>query len=140
LEEIPLDETQAEVSPETASLRRVVSPKTLDALLSESIDQVLADVLGRKAREAIYDYIERNYSIAREDLPKNVETFLTVTQDLFGRGSETIARCLVKRVWERLGWNFKNIPGFEFSDYIEAARARIARELVQNSRSAIHKE
>ncbi len=133
--ETPLNEPQSSNSVTVDSVARFLNPKTLDGLIADSIDHVLSDVLGRKAKEAIYDYIERNYSVAREDIPKNIEPFLTLMEEVFGRGSKTIARCIMKRVWQRLGWEFTDIPGFEFLDYLDAARARIAREVVQKAKA-----
>lgn len=113
--------------------------KSLNTLLGKSIDQVLDDLLGRKAREAIYDYMERNYSVAREDIPRNTEKFFTLTSDIFGKGSKTIGRSISKRLWEQLGWKFVEIQDFEFSDYLEAAKARNARELVEKAKASMAK-
>jgi len=126
------------VSPDTRELVVLdLNAKTVDSLVGESIDQALDDLLGRRAKEAIYDYLERNYSLARDDISKNMEKFFRLTEETFGRGSRTIARCIVKRLWEKLGWKFEDIIGFEFSDYLEAAKARIARELVQKAKASM---
>lgn len=114
-----------------------MSAKTLNNLLSESIDEVLTDLLGRKARQAVYDYLARNCSLAKEDIPENMEKFFEVTEEAFGKGSRTIAKCIVKRLFLKLEWKFENIPGFEFQDYLEMARARIARELVDKAKANI---
>jgi hypothetical protein len=113
--------------------------KGLESLLGESIDHVLGDLLGRKAREAIYDYMGRHYSVFREDIPRNTEKFFAVTEAIFGKGSKTIAKCVTKRLWELLGWKFVEIQGFEFSDYMEAAKARNARELVEKAKASMQK-
>jgi methylphosphotriester-DNA--protein-cysteine methyltransferase len=114
-----------------------MNAKTLNDLLAESIDEVLDHLLGRKAREAIYDHLARNYSLAREEIPKNIEKFFKVTEETFGKGSRTIARCIAKRLFEKLDWKFEDIHGFEFQDYLEAARARIARELVEKAKASM---
>lgn len=113
-----------------------LSANTLDSLLADSMDQVLDELLGRKAKEAIYDYLERNYLIARDDIPRNIEKFFLLTDQVFGKGSKTIARCIMKRLWEQLGWKFVDVPGFNFSDYLETARARIAREVLERARAS----
>ncbi len=111
-----------------------LNAKTLDSLLADSVDQVLGELLGGKAKEAIYDCLERNYLVARDDIPKNIGKFFSLTEEVFGKGSKTIARCIMKRLWEQLGWKFTDVPGFDFSDYLEAARARIAREVLEKAR------
>lgn len=134
--EIPAEEAQSDNRAPTQTSERILDRKTLDDLVSNSIDQVLGDVLGRKAKEAIYDYMERNYSTAREDLPKKIQNFITLMEEVCGTGSRTITRCILRRVWQQLGWEFAPMPGFEFQDYLDLARARISRELVQNARVA----
>jgi len=112
-------------------------PRTLDSLLGESIDQVLDDLLGRKAKEAVYDYLERNCSLARDDIPQNTEKFFNLTEETFGKGSMTIAHCISERLWGKLGWEFEDIHGFEFSDYLEMARARVGREVVEKAKASM---
>lgn len=119
------------------SLLPTVNAKTLNDTLSESIEEVLTDLLGRKARQAVYDYLARNCSVAKEEVPENMDKFFEVTEEAFGKGSRTIAKCIVKRLFKKLEWNFEDIPGFEFQDYLEMARARIARELVEKARADI---
>lgn len=117
-----------------------LSGKTLDSLLVESIDEALEGLIGKKAKEAVYDYLERNYSLAREDIPKNIDRFFTLTDTTFGgRGTQTIAKCIAKRLWEKLGWKFEDIKGLEFAEYLELARGRIARDLVQNAKASMPK-
>jgi hypothetical protein len=106
------------------------STSTVEALLGDCVDHVLSEVLGSKAREAIYDYMERNYAVAREDIPTNMSKFFALIGEAFGNGSRTIARCIVKRMWQEMGWAFTDTPGLEFWDYLEIARARMAREAV----------
>ncbi len=113
-----------------------LSAKSLESLLADSMDQVLDELLGRKAKEAIYDYLERNYLIARDDIPKNIDKFFQLAEEVFGKGSKTIARCIMRRLWEQLGWKFVDVAGFEFSDYLETARARIGREVLEKARAS----
>lgn len=112
-----------------------VLPGTLDDLLVECVDEVLTGLLGRKAREAVYDYLVRNYSISREKLPKNLHKFFELLDQTFGKGSKTIGNAIVRKLFEKLDWEFTEIPGFEFFDYLETARARIARELIEQAKS-----
>jgi hypothetical protein len=110
--------------------------KTLNELIWESVDEVLNGLIGKKPTEAIYDYLERHFSIARDDIPQNTETLFEVVRGLFGQKSCTvISTCIAKRVFENLGWEFVQVPGLGFSEYVEMARARIARELFQKSKT-----
>ena len=110
--------------------------KTLNELVWESVDEVLNGLIGKKPTEAIYDHLERHFSIARNDIPQNTETLFDVVKELFGRKSSmVVSRCIAKRVFENLGWEFVQVEGFGFSDYVEMARVRIARELIQKAKT-----
>jgi hypothetical protein len=109
---------------------------TLNDLLNDSIDETLHNLIGRRGSEAVYDYLERNFAISRDKIPNNLEKFNALLDETFGRGSKTIGKAIVRKLFEKLSWNFVEVPGFEFSDYLEAVRARIARELVQKAKSA----
>lgn len=112
-----------------------VAPKSLDDLLLQSIDEVLADLLGRRTREAVYDCLERNYSLARSDIPSDLNKFFGLLEETFGKGSITIGKSIIKRLCEKLNWKFADVPGFEFTDYMEAIRSRFARTLVELAKS-----
>ncbi len=131
----PLNEPTARGPVAEDSVTPGLSAKTLDSLLGDSMDQVLDELLGRKAKEAIYDYLERNSLVARDDIPKNIEKFFEVTEEAFGKGSRTIAKCVVKRLFKKLEWKFEDLYGFEFQDYLEAARVRFARELLEKAKA-----
>jgi len=106
------------------------------ALLLESIDEALTDLLGRRAREAVYDYLERNCLVARNELPTRLEAFLTLLDDTFGKGSKTIGRVVARRLYSKLEWEFIEVAGYELVDYVEAVKARISRELVKQTTPA----
>lgn len=104
------------------------------SLLLESIDEALTDLLGRRAREAVYDYLERNCLVARNQLPNRLEPFLTLMDETFGKGSKTIGKVVAKRLYSKLEWEFIEVPGYELIEYVEAARTRIGRELVNHTK------
>ena len=79
-----------------------VDKKDNDRLFLETVDEVLDDLLGRKVRTAIYDYLERNYYIAREDVPKRLGDFLMILERNFGPSAKTIERTIAKRLIPKL--------------------------------------
>jgi hypothetical protein len=107
-----------------------------DALVLESIDESLTDLLGRRAREAVYDHLERNCFLARGEIPKRLDDFFELLSDTFGKGSKTIAKVIAKRLHSKLGWEFVEIPSYEFVDYIHMARTRLERELTNHPNGA----
>lgn len=126
--------------PLTSSSRPLYASTTLDSLLSDCIDQVLSELVGCKAKEALYDYMERNYAVAREDIPRNFSKFFTLTEEVCGKGSKTIARCVMKRLWQRLGWAFVDMPDSTFSVLLEITQARVAREVIEKAKASLTSE
>lgn len=76
--------------------------KDIDRLLLESLDEVLDDLLGKHVRGPFYDYMERNYYIGREEIPKRLGDFLLILERTFGKSGKTIERTLARRFCARL--------------------------------------
>lgn len=108
-----------------------ITAKSLDDLLLQCVDEVLADLLGRRTREAVYDCLERDYSLARNDIPNDFNKFFGLLEETFGKGSSTIGKSIIKRLYKKLEWEFADVPGFQFTDYMETIKARYARTLVE---------
>ena len=100
----------------------------LDELLLECIDGVLTDVLGTRAREAVYDHLERNCLMSRSELPHRLDDFSSLLEGVFGKGNKTITKAIAKRLYAKLSWEFVEIPHFELNDYLDRIRLRIATE------------
>jgi len=113
-----------------------VRSNRLDDLLRDSIDEVLADLLGRRAREAVYDYLERNCSFHRENISAHMPKFCELLEETFGKASKTIGRTIAKSLFEKLGWEFQDNPNLELFDYLDAANARIMKELIERAISS----
>jgi hypothetical protein len=109
--------------------------RSLDALLAQCIDEVLSDLLGTRAREAVYDHLERNHALSRNDIPRHINKFLELLEETFGKGSKTIGKAIIRRLYEKLDWDFYDNPSYEFMDHLDAVRARIARTLVERAKS-----
>jgi hypothetical protein len=108
---------------------------SLDDLLLDCVDEVLADLLGRRPREAIYDSLERDRALARTAIPEHMTLFLQLLDETFGKGSRTIWKAIIKRMYEKLEWKFYDNPGYEFIDYMEEIRGRVNKTLIEHVRS-----
>jgi hypothetical protein len=101
---------------------------SVDILLAESMDEALTDLLGRRAREAIYDHLERNYLVARNEIPDRLRDLFVVLDETFGKGSRTIGRVVAKRLYTKLGWELVDIPSYELEDYLRVAKERLGKQ------------
>jgi len=117
---------ETESSPQTKL--QAASTGNFDQLLIESVDQALSDLLGDRTRNQIYDFICARYNYGREEIPERIEDFYAFLENTFASGSKTVGRTIIRRLFARLGYEYVNVPGFEFFDYLEAVRARVARD------------
>jgi hypothetical protein len=99
-----------------------------DFLLLESIDQAIADLLGRRARDAIYDHLATHYRYGREEIPEKIDQFYQFLEEMFGSGAKTLGRTVIRRMFDKLGYEYVNVPGFQFFDYLEALKSRVTRD------------
>jgi hypothetical protein len=108
----------------------------IDHLLVESMDEALTGLLGKRARQAIFEHLERNCLLPREEIPNRLADFFGLMDETFGKGGKTIARVIAKRLYTKLGWEFVETPSYEFEDYIKVARDRLDRESAAHSNHA----
>jgi hypothetical protein len=112
-------------------------PKALTKLLSESINEALTDLIGSRAREAIYDYMERKHSVGRNEIPKHLDSLFTLFEGTFGvGGKKVIGRIIAKKVYAKLDWEFESLPNLEFADYMERIKTDITSEVLEQARSS----
>jgi hypothetical protein len=97
--------------------------KESDILLLEAIDQVLADLLGTSSREIIYNYLERNCSMSRREVPERLVDFCHVLETTFGRGAVTIERTITRKFYSKLGRKFIDYPGYTLVEYVKWSKS-----------------
>lgn len=103
--------------------------RSLNNLLLLCMDDVLVSILGRQPKEAIYDCLERNRSLARIDIPNHLEEFTGLLEKIFGRkGGRTIGKSIIRKLVDELDWKFEDEPDFDFRGHIEKVRARFVSE------------
>lgn len=107
-----------------------IKAKDPELLLLEAIDQALGDLLGRRAREAIYDHLERKCYMAREEMPQRLGEFCDILRDNFGKAGTTIERTIAKRFYSRLEKRFIDYPGYGLVDYVEKASSQPSQRTI----------
>lgn len=76
-------------------------------------------MLGRRAREAIYDHLERKCYMARDEMPQRLGELCNVLETNFGKGGKTIERTIARRYYSKLEKKFTDYPGYTLVDYVE---------------------
>ncbi len=103
---------------------------SLDELLIESVDETLADLLGRHGRAAVYDHLAGNPYFPRREIVKHLDAFLELLEGTFGKGSGVIGKTVIKKLHSKLQWEFVDTPDYRFADHLQRIRTRIARECI----------
>ena len=99
-----------------------------DLILLNCIDAVLTDVLGVKVREAVYDHLARQGSLAKEEIPAHLDDFSELLRNTFGSGATTLEKCIAKKLCSTLGCEFVDVPKFGLQGYVSLIKGIIARE------------
>jgi len=93
-----------------------------DQLLVHSVDRALEDVLGAGFREAFYKYLERDFQTTRTALPDRIDAFLSALSMCLGHtASLVMGRAIAKRLYEELGIQFIEKPGYSLLNYVTDA-------------------
>jgi len=92
-------------------------------LLLESIDEGLS-VLGNEPREAVYQFLRTICSLPREDIPDHVPEFAAGLRRALGGASKVIERLILRRLFEKTGSSFRDVPDTDFNEYVLDAKRR----------------
>jgi len=90
------------------ALSELKSPSTdasIRGALLEAVDYALL-ALGEIGRDTIYECIEENHQVRRDEIPDNLDTFYMALKELLGPGAEPIKRLIMKHFCSRLGVSF----------------------------------
>jgi hypothetical protein len=71
-------------------------------IIMESLDAVLDQLFGKSMRLAFYDLLERRYYMSREDIPRQLETFLLILERNFAKNAKEVRRDIAQRTVQNL--------------------------------------
>lgn len=94
-----------------------------ELLLLECIDEGLS-VLGNEPREALYQYLLTICSLPREEIPNRVADFAGGLRKSLGGASKVIERMILRKLFQKTGYNFRETTDTEFTEYVADAKRR----------------
>lgn len=94
----------------------------LDDLLLDMVDETVKNVFREPGAKAIYNYIENECHLRREEIAEKPEVFSADLRRLLGSGSQMIEKMILKNLYRRLELKFTVKEGYGFSDYIKELR------------------
>ena len=111
-----------------------MSSQEFNRLLLEAIDEGLS-TLGESSKQAIYFHLEKRFNVKKREIPNKIEVFSDAMEKIFGLGASFLEILIMKRLYEKLGRNFKfnENEDFTFTSYVIAAR----QSFVEKSTKAV---
>jgi len=98
--------------------------ESFERILLESLDKSLA-ILGESGRQTIYDHLERNYRIKRDEIPEKPQALHEALERLLGAGAKVLEKLFAKGLSEKLGLDFVEHENWTLVEYVhEAKKAR----------------
>jgi hypothetical protein len=97
--------------------------ESFDQLLLESIDEGLS-VLGNEPQQAVYHFLLTICSLPRDEIPTHVSDFASGLKKALGGASKVIERVILKKLFEKTGSSFRDVPDTDFKDYVADAKRR----------------
>ena len=89
-----------------------------DELLLKVIDAELKQIFGEAATLIIYNHLERNYSLKREEIPEKLEVFAMGLEGFLSSGAQVVERIILEKVYSSFGFQCQVKEGYRFVDYV----------------------
>jgi hypothetical protein len=85
-------------------------------LLSRSIRQGIASVIGKETAASVEFYLDTSLAV------KDIVAYTAALERIFTVGSELIEERCARALYSNLGYEFRLRDGFKLSDYVEEAK------------------
>ncbi len=91
---------------------------SITTILPEIIDDALL-MLGENGRASIYFHIHRKFSLKKEEIPRQMNSFSSAIREIFGQGAAVIENSILKILCEKLTLDYSYFSKFRFQDAIQ---------------------
>jgi hypothetical protein len=116
-------------------MTKAVTKEVFEARLLKIIDEKLNDLFGEMAASVIYSYLERRFSLKREDIPQNLGMFTEGLNEFLSSGALVIETIILRDLYSSFGLKFTQITKNRgFVDYVNELKSKIKKMLSQKSR------
>jgi len=106
--------------------RQLNTYKKFDKILLDVVDQGIRDILGETAVQFIYNYLERSFSLRRDDIPEKLEIFAEGLEEMLGSGAKVVEKFVLRNIYFHFGVNYQEREGYRFSDYIREIEVKLS--------------
>jgi len=100
-----------------------LKPNDFNMLLLNSIDEALLS-LGEPVKKSIFFHLEKNFLVARNEIPCELEHFQNALERIFGVGARYLEILIMRNLYCKVGTplNLGDNDHLEFIKYVEAAK------------------
>lgn len=78
-------------------------PNQTNSQVFEIVDRILNQIFGKQATLMIYKYLERNYSLRRDEVGEKVEVFAQGLEDFLRSGAYAIEKRILEDIYSSRG-------------------------------------
>lgn len=107
-----------------------MAEKAFEKMLLDSVDDALVS-LGESARQAIYFHLEKKFKIEKENIPRDIKSFQTGIERIFGAGAKFIEILIMKKLHEKVGQpvEWDESKELVFAEYVTTAKRAYVEEV-----------
>jgi len=96
----------------------------LDDLMLNVVDKTLKQIFREAGTMFIYDYLENNSHLKREEIAEKPKVFSADLRKLLKSGAEVVERMILKNFYSELHLKYEEKEGYEFLDYIKELKEK----------------
>ncbi|HUK50369.1 MAG TPA: hypothetical protein VLV18_04985 [Terriglobales bacterium] len=97
-----------------------------NALLIDSVDETVREVLGAKATSALWRHYEAYLGITRDEIPHKLPMLFESLRGVFGVGGDILGQGIVRRLYMKARVPLLLIPNRKLEDYVEELKRILA--------------
>lgn len=102
--------------------KRLYAMERLDDVLLKVVDETLRKVFREVGTKVIYNFLENNYHLKREEIAEKPEVFSAGLERLLGSGARVIEKLIFKNLCSKLQVGYEEKVGYRFLDYVKELR------------------
>lgn len=106
------------------TLERAQKGERIENLLVQAIDETLNQIFREEGASAIYDFLENESQLKREDISSKTEAFSASLRKLLGSAAPVIEKLILKNLCCQLELELVQKRGHSFSDYAKELTER----------------
>jgi len=108
-------------------LAQTVQVIPFNETLCSTIDDTIAELLGRGVLESVYVILRVKYGVNRDELPYRLDSLYEILGNAFPILTVgTLGTHIALRFYTRLGMTFHEHEGYTLLDYVQTAKSELA--------------